>query len=134
MQIFLNTTSSAPLGHLNRDAIQASIADTLSKIEHNVMSVSVFIADGNGPKGGDDITCRMVAEVPDGPALVTEVTAGEAAIAADGAAEELVARIRRYWDRRHKKGLHQALDAEALVPPVETMDASEVLARAGMPL
>lgn len=126
MQIFVNTTNNIPISAAHRAAMEALITEALAKIENVVMSVSVFLSDHRGEKTGGGVSCRMVAEVPTGPAVVTEDTASSLELAAGTAAEELVVRIRKYWDRRHTKDRHVEAVVQA-APAADSIDASEII-------
>jgi hypothetical protein len=126
MQIFVHTTNSLPLSSAHRERVSALIADGLAAIEHNVMSVNVFVSDQNNDKGGLDVVCRMVAEVPAGPAIVCADIPGDLDLAARAATDMLVAQSRRYWERRNAR---ERRSDGGLVPPPppDAVDAEEIL-------
>ena len=126
MQIFVHSTNSLSFSPMHRTVLEAHVGQALEGITATSISVSVFFASAEAHRTGDQVTCRMVAEVPDGPALVTESAAPSAELAATVAADELTARVRRYWERRHTKDRHGA-ERLATPPPADAIDAADIL-------
>lgn len=126
LQIHVNTANNLPLSPTHRTAIEEHLSEALSKVELAVNTINVFLTDVHSVSGQAGISCRMVADIPACPTLTAEETAPSIELAAAITAEELIGRIRKYWQRRHSLSRHEA--ATFVAPPVDAIDAAEIVA------
>lgn len=73
----------------DRDYITDAIKHALSHVESRVTSVQVHLADQNGPKGGIDLQCDLVANCGQLGILRTQATDGKVRAAVDAATTKL---------------------------------------------
>lgn len=71
----------------------------LSRFGHEVATVSVRVADDNGPKGGIDKRCRVVVHGPRMGVITLEELTGDVYSAIDGAMERVGRCIGRELER-----------------------------------
>jgi putative sigma-54 modulation protein len=72
----------------------------LARFHPEVREVEVVVSDVNGPRGGADLRCRIVARVRRAASLVAEALAGDAYAALDVAVGRLERATGRVADRR----------------------------------
>ncbi|MCC7010956.1 MAG: HPF/RaiA family ribosome-associated protein [Planctomycetes bacterium] len=89
-----------------REHLSEAVKHALAHVESRVTSVQVHVADLNGPKGGVDKQCELVANCGKLGVLRTDATAGEIRAAGDKA----VAKLRRAVEHAvdHKRGERKA--------------------------
>lgn len=81
----------------------------LGRFGQRVARVVVHMTDLNGPRGGVDKQCRIVAEVPSAGKVVVEVVDADLYIAIDRAADRLGRAIARKLERQRASQLSQPL-------------------------
>lgn len=64
-----------PLTEALKDYVKSRVRLALERYRHNIASVSVMLADVNGPKGGEDMQCRISIKSSRLPAIVVQETA-----------------------------------------------------------
>jgi ribosome hibernation promoting factor len=77
----------------------------LRRFAHRVRRLRIYIADLNGPRGGIDKRCRILAEVAPSGSLVLEETDVHVYEAMDRAADRLRRCVRRDLKRRQARRL-----------------------------
>jgi len=97
-----------PRGHVTTRLSQA-----LSRLPVHPVAAHVRFSDVNGPKGGIDIRCTLLVELPRRPAIRVEREATTPRLAFDASYERLVRlleRSRERWqdERRHPKKYYAA--------------------------
>ena len=119
--------------HAFERRVRAKIVQALARVGARTTAAKVLFTDENGPKGGVDTRCTIVAEIPRRRELSVTHLAESAALAFDGAlgaVEQSAVRDRdrkRALARRPKK----YFVAKRLLSPDTTLDAPEF--RAGSP-
>lgn len=84
-----------------RDQMARKLDFALDRLSHRLGQVVVRLTDLNGPRGGEDLRCRIVAElVPTGGQVVVEDVAPHPAQAISRAASRLVRLVNRQSERR----------------------------------
>ena len=91
-----NRTADASLRSRIDDCLQA----TLYPVEEYLAGVDVYLTDVNGPRGGPDNRCRVVARVPAGRPVVISRT-GRDAVTAVARAAAVCRRSVRSMSKRH---------------------------------
>lgn len=66
----LNRTEQA--GFDNLDSLTQRAGTLLDRFESSIRKLEVDVYDDNGPKGGVDRTCRVIAQLHSGSQVVTE--------------------------------------------------------------
>ncbi len=84
-----------------RERVERRLGFALGRFGDRVGRVAVHLSDVNGPRGGVDKRCRIVAEVPGGRsgAVVIEDAAAELDPLIDRAADRIGQSVRRRLDR-----------------------------------
>jgi ribosome hibernation promoting factor len=77
----------------------------LRRFSHRVRRLRIYIADLNGPRGGVDKQCRILAEVAPSGSLVLKETDTHVYEAMDRAADRLRRCVRRDLKRRQARRL-----------------------------
>ena len=83
------------------DALETALAPIRSRLQW----VDVYLTDVNGPKGGPDKRCRVVAHRPTGPVVVARTGLDPVAAVAAAAVRcrRLIrSRLKRRWGRRRR--------------------------------
>ena len=88
------------LTHVRRDLVERRLAFALSRLGGRVRRVSVLLTDVNGPRGGVDTTCRIVARIVPKGELRVEVTDVGIEAAVSRAAERISRRVSTELARR----------------------------------
>ena len=80
-------------------AAGAAVALRLGRFGDQVRRVSIYLADVNGPRGGEDKLCRIVVEVLGHGRVVVEDADHDLTVAIDRAADRVGQAVRRKLDR-----------------------------------
>jgi putative sigma-54 modulation protein len=90
------------------DSIRRHIAADLGRFEHMIKRVCVRVADINGPRGGEDKSCRIQVHLKRSPSVIIE-DRGVSVLAAIGRAVGRVdMAVSRSIDRLKGKGMRRA--------------------------
>ena len=97
-----------PRGH-----VTARLTQALGRLPVHPVAAHVRFSDVNGPKGGNDIRCALLVELPRRPAIRVEREATTPRLAFDASYERLVRQLERSrerWqdERRHPKKYYAA--------------------------
>ena len=96
-----------------RAHVTARLSQALSRLPVHPVAARVRFSDVNGPKGGNDIRCAVLVEMPRRPAIRVERQATTPRLAFDASYERLVRQLERSrerWqnERRHPKKYYVA--------------------------
>ncbi|QDV32939.1 HPF/RaiA family ribosome-associated protein [Tautonia plasticadhaerens] len=75
-----------PLDAKARDHIERRLGFALDRFSRRIDRVTVFLSDQNGPRGGQDLRCRVVVNLPAAEPVVVDATEAGLAPAIDRAA------------------------------------------------
>lgn len=78
------------------------LGTAIGRYGHRVGDVLVHLTDVNGPRGGRDIECRIVATIPGRPPVVVHAVADDAYAAIDLAAAKAEAAVSRGLGRARR--------------------------------
>lgn len=96
---FTIETRGLELKNSHHRAIRRILSSTLGRFAKRVLAIRIWLEDVNGPRGGEDIRCRIEGRVhPQGSINVSALAIDEYAATARAAA-----RARELVDRRVKK-------------------------------
>ena len=87
-----------------RPRIDQRLADTLGPVRGRLGWVDVYLTDVNGPRGGPDKVCRVVAHVPGGRPVVVSRVGRDPVAAAARAAGRVRRSVRTVFKRRRGRG------------------------------
>ena len=88
-----------------RGRVAEALETALAPVQSRLRWVDVYLTDVNGPKGGPDKRCRVVAHLPTGPVVVgrTGRDPVAAVTAAAGQCRRLIrSRLKRQQHRRRR--------------------------------
>jgi ribosome-associated translation inhibitor RaiA len=88
-------SSNLPISTAMRDHAERRIASAAGRFATHLGRIIVRIVDVNGPKGGLDTRCRIVAEVSPSRSVIVEATGADAYAAVSQAAARLGERVAR---------------------------------------
>jgi putative sigma-54 modulation protein len=94
-------TADAALRSQVAEVVEAGLGSLLSRLQW----VDAYLTDVNGPRGGPDKRCRVVAHVATGPIVVEQIGRDPVVVAAKAAARcrrLILARLKRNRDRRRR--------------------------------
>lgn len=98
-----------------RAYIERRIHFTLNRAQHGLRKISLRLDDINGPKGGDDKSCRIQIPVAGGKSVVIEEVRSDLYVAIDRALERAARAVSRQLVRKreysHKRLVLQSSDA-----------------------
>lgn len=83
-----------------RDHIERRLTFALSRFEVRLLKVTVHLTDNNGPKGGIDKSCLIVARLRGVEDVVVEVVDSDCVVAIDQATSRIGHTIGRALERR----------------------------------
>jgi ribosome-associated translation inhibitor RaiA len=83
-----------PRGHVG-----ARMRRVLSRLPVNPVTAHVTFADVNGPKGGNDIRCTVLVELPRQPSIRVERLAPTPRLAFDASYDRVVRQLEQYRER-----------------------------------
>ncbi len=113
----LITTQKMPLTSALRELVQVRLQLALGRLAHRIQEASVSFEDVNGPRGGQDVECRIKLLLrPRGEVNVSAaaIFAGHALSAAAQRARRCVqSRIRRRWTLRRRSRVPLQMDSAA---------------------
>jgi hypothetical protein len=109
-----------------RSRVERRLGFALDRLGGRVTRVQVVLADLNGPRGGIDKRCLLVADLLRGGQLVIEQRADNWIGAVDGAAGRLAEAVRRRlaWQRRGRR--RRGMPAEPRFEDSPTLSVEEV--------
>ncbi|MBI1847844.1 MAG: HPF/RaiA family ribosome-associated protein [Candidatus Rokubacteria bacterium] len=101
------------VGGIPRERITTRLTRALARLASRPLVTHVRFADVNGPKGGVDIRCGVVVEVPHQPSVRVESVASTPRLAFDRSCDRLIRHLERArgrWrqDHRHPKKYYVA--------------------------
>jgi ribosome-associated translation inhibitor RaiA len=110
MQIQIEGNLGRPIP---RAHVTARLRRALSRVPVQPVTAHVRFADVNGPKGGNDIRCVVLVELPGQPAIRVERLASTPRLAFDTSYDRVVRQLERCRDRwqdsqRHPKKYYAA--------------------------
>ena len=96
-------TRAIPRAH-----VTTRMRGVLSRLPVQPVTAHVTFADMNGPKGGDDICCAVLVELPHQPSILVERRATTPRLAFNASYDRVVRQLERHrerWQdsRRHPK-------------------------------
>jgi hypothetical protein len=83
-----------------RERVLQSLEAVLEPVRPHLSAIDVYLTDVNGPKGGADKRCRLVAHLPASRPVVVSRTARSAEAAAGAAAARARRAVRSLRQRR----------------------------------
>lgn len=87
-----------------RSHVERRLAFALGRFRTRVSRVTVYLADLNGPKGGVDKSCRMVAHLGRSGPVTVEDRDAELSPLIDRAADRLARTVQRVLERARATG------------------------------
>ncbi|HVJ89587.1 MAG TPA: HPF/RaiA family ribosome-associated protein [Labilithrix sp.] len=115
-------SSNVPISLALRDHVTRRVDFAIRRFAHRVERVVVRITDLNGPKGGLDKRCRIVARLSPARSVVVEATDADAYVAVSQAAIRLDERVSRALAR-----CRQRASSKADFEPASSTDAAEAI-------
>lgn len=94
-----------------RERLERRLAFALDRVGSRVTDVTVFVEDGNGPRGGIDKRCAIVVRLAPSGKLVLEERDSDLGSLFDRAADRLGRTVRRELSRRFERRREPALRA-----------------------
>lgn len=91
------------LNEEGRAAIERRLQFALARFGASVSHVGVYLADLNGPKGGIDKSCRLVARLAGGELITVEDRDAHLAVLVGRTVERLDRQVRRTLDRKRPR-------------------------------
>jgi ribosome-associated translation inhibitor RaiA len=103
-----NVGGSIPRGH-----VRARMRRAVSRLPIHPVTAHVTFVDVNGPKGGNDIRCAVLVELPYQPSIRVERLARTPRLAFDASYDRVVRQLARHRERwqdshRHPKKYYAA--------------------------
>jgi ribosomal subunit interface protein len=99
-----------------REHVQRRVLFAVGRFSARLEDVSVRLGDANGPRGGTDKTCRVVAVVGGGGQVVVEDADADLYVAVDRATSRLGRAVARAVDRRREAEGRRGLGWPAFQP------------------
>lgn len=128
MQVFVSA-KNFKVSETIREHIDRRLAFALDRFQREIERIDVSLADLNGPKGGLDKQCRMVAKLRSDGTLVIEDQDIDFFAVIDRAADRLGHAVQRAIDRRrdmkYARRRAEALLAETTEPSDQTPAADD---------
>jgi hypothetical protein len=103
MEIYIEADVDRPIP---RGHIRARMRRVLSRLPVRPLTAHVTFTDVNGPKGGNDIRCAVLVELPRQPSIRVERLAPTPRLAFDGSYDRVVRRLEQYRERWQESGRH----------------------------
>jgi putative sigma-54 modulation protein len=85
-----------------REYVERRLSFVFGSTRRSVRRISVRLSDENGPRGGDDMRCRMQVSLADAPSVVIEDTEASLYVAIDRAADRIGRAVARRIERLRK--------------------------------
>lgn len=105
-----------------REHVSRRLDFAVRRFSHRIVRLVVRLVDVNGPKGGPDKRCRIVATLsPEERRIVVEATAADAYAAVSQAAIRLDERVSRELARRRVRPVAE----RRILPPASSSDDRE---------
>src|SRR5574341_2383922 len=82
--------------------VRARMRRVLSRLPVQPVTAHVTFGDVNGPKGGNDVRCGVLVEVPRRPPIRVERLAPTPRLAFDASFDRVVRRLEQYRERWQK--------------------------------
>ena len=98
-------SSNLPISDAMREHVERKIGFAVGRFAHRIRRLIVRFADVNGPKGGPDKRCRIIARLSPSGSVIVEATDADAYAAASQAALRLDERLSRMLTRRRPRPL-----------------------------
>lgn len=95
--------SMAELDRASRDRVEHRFRSALSRFAARLGRVTVYLTDLNGPRGGLDKRCRVVAALKGSGPVSVENTESDLIAAVDQSADRVGQAVGRKLDRRHER-------------------------------
>lgn len=103
MEIQINGNVGRPIP---RAHVGARLRRVLSRLPVNPVTAHVTFTDVNGPKGGNDIRCAVLIELPRQPSIRVERLASTPRLAFDASYDRVVRQLEEYRERRQNSRRH----------------------------
>ena len=94
-----------PISVALREHVARRLDFAIRRFSHRVERVIVRIVDVNGPKGGPDKRCRIIARLEGADVVLVEATDADAYVAVSQATLRLEERVSRALTRRRPRAL-----------------------------
>ena len=85
-----------------REYVERRLSFVFASTRRSVRRISVRLSDENGPRGGDDMRCRMQVSLAAAPSVVIEDTETSLYVAIDRAADRIGRAVARRLERARK--------------------------------
>ena len=85
-----------------REYVERRLSFVFASTRRSVRRISVRLSDQNGPRGGDDMRCRMQVSLAAAPSVVIEDTEANLYVAIDRAADRIGRAVARRIERLRK--------------------------------
>ena len=92
-------TPTFPLSNALSDHVDAKIRLALGLYRDKIRSVDVFLTDENGPKGGNDMRCKISVKADGHPPVLAQQTADDIYEAINLCAHRIKRAVGRRFDR-----------------------------------
>lgn len=99
-----------------REHVERRMGFALARFSDQIQSIRVMVEDLNGPKGGVDKLCKVVATMSRGDQVTGEARADGVLAAIDRVADRVKRAMTRKLDRPRARRLRDAMSA---APPVD---------------
>jgi putative sigma-54 modulation protein len=96
-------SSNLPISEALREHIERKLDFAIRRFAGRVTRVVVRLVDVNGPRGGPDKRCRIIAHLSPTGSISVEATDGDAYAAASQAAARLDEQVARALERRRPR-------------------------------
>lgn len=90
-----------PRGH-----VEARMRGVLSRLSLRPVTAHITFNDVNGPKGGNDIRCAVLVELPRQPSIHIERLGRNPRLAFDASYDRVVRQLEQYRERREDSRRH----------------------------
>ena len=116
-----------PISVALREHVVRRLDFALRRFSHRIDRIVVRIVDVNGPRGGPDKRCRIVAHLERAQVVLVEATDSDAYVAVSQAAIRLDERVSRALTRRGRALARRRIGSHPLADPDAVEDRSETL-------
>jgi ribosomal subunit interface protein len=105
-----------------RDHVERRVRFAVGRFGHRLEEVSVRLGDANGPRGGTDKTCRVVATLGGTGQVVVEDADADLYVAVDRATNRLGRAVARAVERRRESSPRRGLAWPSFRPALAPRD------------